>query len=113
MIRERLTKINNNNTRVEAVFTNPSRSKNIMMAIINPEVKIIENTGVPRLDTFPKRPGNNSSLLIAIGVLEAASRPALAVVANAKSAATPSIILPPLPMSVLAPKEIGVREFFS
>ena len=52
-------------------------------------------------------------LLIAIGVLEALSNPALAVVANAKSAAIPSSILPPQPMKVLAPREIGIREFCS
>ncbi|GAH90556.1 unnamed protein product, partial [marine sediment metagenome] len=80
---------------VEAALTRFSKVKNNIIKIINPEVKIIENAGVPRLDTFPKRPGNNSSLLIAIGVLEAASSPALAVVANDKSAATASTILPP------------------
>ena len=74
-------------------------------------VKSIENVGVPRLDIFFKGFGNNSSLLIAMGVLEAASNPALAVVANARSAARPNIMPPFHPIKVLAPVEIGIREF--
>jgi len=57
-----------------------------------------------------KKRGNILSLLIAIGVLEAAIIPAFAVEIKAKSAAIPSVILPGVPQKIFAASEIGVME---
>jgi len=95
---------------VEAVLTRSSRLKNKITKIMKEDVKIIENAGVPCFDIFFKGAGSNSSLLMAIGVLEALSNPAFAVVANARSAPIPNSMLPPLPKYVLAPREIGMNE---
>jgi len=48
--------INKNNSilRSDAVFTRLSRSKNKITKIMKPDVKSIENVGVPRFDTFAK-----------------------------------------------------------
>ena len=59
--------MNNNNTKVEAVLTKPSKSKNRIIEIMKPEVKNMEITGVPRLEIFEKKDGRSRSLLIAIG----------------------------------------------
>ena len=82
MIRDRFINTNNRRIIVEAALTRFSRFKNRITQIIKEDVKIIENVGVPLLDIFLNILGNNSSLPIAKGVLDAASNPALAVVAE-------------------------------
>jgi hypothetical protein len=110
MIRESVTNKNNNIFRVDAVSTRLSRSKNRITRIINPEVKSIENIGVPLFDNAAKEAGIRWSLPIAIGSRDAARRPALAVETNAKIAAIAITPTPIPPRKVPAPREIGVKE---
>ncbi|MBA7714153.1 hypothetical protein ES703_123170 [subsurface metagenome] len=101
---------NNMSIMVLAAFTRLGMLKIPITAIMKPLVRRMLTYGVPnRLDTFCSAPGSSPSRLMAMGLLEAARMPLLAVVMKASIAPAESMIMPHWPRNSLAARLKGTR----